>query len=447
MPLAGVLSAGGRLALAGAFTAAPRAFVSVRARGLEHDPRQPATIYAITHKRDLDAIAPLPILLAHRGPRGLTRDVRFAMRGDFVQPGFLSRIVRRPDWFARALRPLALNAILRGIGILPLDALYVRPFEAWIREALRAEGDVLIGSILAAEAIRQVAEAASEASEALAARPLSSLLAWRYFPLLQDAIGPEIFAGPARRRAEQRAVEAAKRQLEECAAWLRSGGSLYTSPEGYLSPDGRISPIRAGLHRILREGPDDALIVPVAIIYDFLTTGRPRMWIDVAPPLLGAARLGPHELEAALRTAWLGALRFTCTQLASAVLMERFAAGERSLTARALAHVVLRRARELADAGRNVDPDLLLPRRARRQAERYLRACERLGVTERVSRGRWALAREPAPLRGAPDEPGYRTSPIRYALNELRDMLAPRAATLDRGAAGIGPWPRHIASE
>ena len=59
-------------------------------------------------------------------------------------------------------------------------------------------------------------------------------------------LGPEIFAPAAHRRAELRVLATAKEQLADCVDWLRAGGSLYTSPEGLLSPDGRLSPFRAG---------------------------------------------------------------------------------------------------------------------------------------------------------------------------------------------------------
>jgi len=301
MPMQQRTSALGRLMLAGLFAVAPRLFVSIAVHGLAHDTGAPRTLFAITHKRDLDAFAPLPRLLSHRGWRALTSDVHFAMRADSFQPGFLARVVQHPGWFARLLRPISVGPVLRAVGVHPLDSLHFRPAETWLREALMAEGDVVLGTLLAPDTLASIAAAAGDDAAALAQRPLSALLAWRYFRPLQRQLGSELFRGPARRRAEARVLASAKRQLAELAAWLRAGGSVYTSPEGRLSPDGRLGPVRAGMLRLLRAAPADTRVLPIAIVYDFMTTGRPRMWVDCAPALEGGAQLTARELESQVR--------------------------------------------------------------------------------------------------------------------------------------------------
>ena len=183
------VSALGRFALAGLFATVPRLTVSINVHGLEHDTRAPRTFYAITHKRDFDAFVPVPILIAHRGRRALTRDLHFAMRGDGFQMGFLARIVQRPAWFARALRPLNVGPILRGVGVHPLDSLHLRPTETWIREALRVDGETTIGELLAPATVETLATHIGKPTESLLARPASSLLAWRYFPVVAGGGG------------------------------------------------------------------------------------------------------------------------------------------------------------------------------------------------------------------------------------------------------------------
>src|SRR5258707_810504 len=202
MPMRQRTSALGRLMLAGLFAVAPRLFVSIAVHGLAHDTGAPRTLFAITHKRDLDAFAPLPRLLGHRGWRAFTSDVHFAMRADAFQSGFLARVVQHPGWFARLLRPISVGPVLRAVGVHPLDSLHFRPAETWLREALVAEGDVAIGTLLAPDALASIAAAAGDDPAALAQRPLSALLAWRYFRPLQPQLGSELFRGPARRRAE-----------------------------------------------------------------------------------------------------------------------------------------------------------------------------------------------------------------------------------------------------
>src|SRR5579871_3749660 len=119
----------GRLALCGAFATVPRLYYRVEAHGLELDAGKPRTFYAILHKRDADGMAPLPTILAHRGWRGLTSEVHFAMRSDAFERGFLARMVLRPRWCSFLLRPIALGPLLRGIGAHPLQDLRLRPAE------------------------------------------------------------------------------------------------------------------------------------------------------------------------------------------------------------------------------------------------------------------------------------------------------------------------------
>src|SRR5258706_13450270 len=376
-------SALGRLMLAGLFAAAPRLFVSIEVHGLTHDTGAPRTLFAITHKRDLDAFAPLPRLLSHRGWRALTSDVHFAMRADSFQPGFLARVVQHPGWFARLLRPISVGPVLRAVGVHPLDSLHFRPAETWLREALMAEGDVVLGTLLAPDTLASIAAAAGDDPAALAQRPLSALLAWRYFRPLQQQLGSELFRGPARRRAEARVLAAAKRQLAELAAWLRAGGSVYTSPEGRLSPDGRLGPVRAGMLRLLPAAPADTRVLPIAIVYDFMTTGRPRMWVDCAPALEGGAQLTARELESQVRAAWLAAARFTCTQLATGLLVQSREKSDSPVRAEELAAGVRAWAAQLAGSGRHVDPRLLSAAGAPRPGRRLPRPCQRRGLPER----------------------------------------------------------------
>src|SRR5215813_2764330 len=105
-----------RPALAAAFATIPRMAFALEISGLEHARVQPPVYFAISHKRDLDTMAPLGRILFHRGWRALTKEVRFAMRSDSFGPGFLARAVAVPRWvrpFQRLIRPISVGTILR----------------------------------------------------------------------------------------------------------------------------------------------------------------------------------------------------------------------------------------------------------------------------------------------------------------------------------------------
>lgn len=414
----------GRLGLTGLFAAATRLLYDIEVHGLAYDAGAPRTYFTITHKRDLDALAPVPIVLGHRGWAGLAGDVHFAMRADSFQRGFLARIVLQPRWFAHLLRPLGVGPVLRAVGVHPLRDLRQYPGEAWLRETLAAEGDPAVGELLAPEYLSQLARAGHRDPHWLAAQPLSELLSWRYHQLLQPYTGAEIFKPEARRRAERRAAEASKAMLSEQALWLWRGGSLYGAPEGHLSPDGHLSPISTGFVRVLRASPRDTRVIPVAIVYDFMTTRRMRIFVDLGPAIERAPDLPRRELEMRLRTGWPRAARFTCTQLASGFITEAASGVHPRFTTDELAAAVESQAVALQAAGRRVDSRLLTPREVHTAARAYLAYAHQ----RKLVRGLGGKIWEARPLRPMPPIPpggvGYEAAPLVYARNELEEMLA-----------------------
>lgn len=420
--LVGVLTACGRLLLAAAFWLASVMFHSVHVSGLEHDDGAPTTYFALAHKRDQDPFILLPPLIAHRGWRALVSDVRFALRGDAFAAGFLARMAPRPRWLARLLRPLDLRYILPKLGIYPIQSLW-QPAEAWIRAYLRLENDRPAAEVLAPAFLESVAASAGQRLTDVAPRPLSHLLAWRYQPYLQRYHSVDIFLPEPRRVARQLALAAATRYRADLAAWLASGGSLLGAPAGQLSPDGGFGTSFAGLHRLLRVAPAGTRVIPLTITYDFMTTGRPRVFVDVAPAIPAFAALAPARRDAALLAAWRSSAYITCTQLCAAVLVEGAVDGWSTCTFDNLFASVRSRAARLAAAGNRVDPHLLLDaRRCRRLVARFLRYCARHGLAVRGGDGAWTWRIGDTVMRVPSGEVGYREFPLLYAWNELREL-------------------------
>jgi hypothetical protein len=420
-------SATGRVTLGAAFATVPRVAFALDVSGLEHARAQPPIYFAISHKRDLDTMAPLGRILFYRGWRSLTSEVRFAMRSDSFEPGFLARAVAVPRWilaFLRLVRPLSVGPILRGLGVYPLTDYSMRPGETWIREYLRVEGDTRAGEVLSPWMIQTLAEATRTDPDTIARLMLSGLLAWRFHDPLQPRVGPNVFAGSAHRRAERRVVEKVKAELEVIGDWMRRGGSLYGSPEGRLSPEGRISPITSGLHRILREAQPDTRLVPIMIVYDFMTTHRKRMFVTLAPPIERVPQVPQRTLDEALRRSWLLAARFTCTQLGAAFLIRRAQLDTEPFTMEECADAIAAEARALAQQGRLVDQRLLTQRGARERARGFLAFATRRGYVRRADRGRWLATPGDLTVDVPAWDVGYRDSPLGYAWNEYNEMIA-----------------------
>jgi hypothetical protein len=235
--------------------------------------------------------------------------------------------------------------------------------------------------------------------------------------------GSEIFTGSARRHAEQRLIARARRELDDVAAWMHEGGSMYSSPEGKLSSDGRLSRISSGFHRMLRTAPEGTSVIPIAIIYDFMTTRRLHMFVEVMPPIADVTRMSRAELDQALLTGWRRGMRFTCTQLASEFLIKTAEAELASFTLESLVRAVVRQAHTLMASGRLVDERLLFPSEAEKLATNYLKFAERRSLIRRYNASSWRVLDLRQAITVRPGDVGYPEAPITYAWNEFQDML------------------------
>lgn len=391
---------------------------------MRHDTGLPRTYFGIAHKRDLDPIFLIPSILYHRRWPGLRDNVHFALRGDAFSPGYLARVVMEPRWISRFLRLLSIGSVLRFLGAYPLESL-LRPTEEWIRELLHVEGNRRAGEALAPMILYELAEATGESYQQVAAHPLSRLLTWPYHIPLQYFHGAEILPGPARRRIEQRLVTRIKQQLTDLPVWLQAGGSLLGSPEGQLSPDGQLSPINSALHRIIRRAPPDTRIIPIYLTYDYMTTRkRISVFIDVGLPIEHVSLLSKEDFDAQLRSAWLRAARFTCTQLASGFLMEAAGQLRRSFTLDELTLAIHRQALALAEKGRHVDRQLLHPGSARRLAAGFLAYAEHHALVRRTGPRTWTPDAIKETIKVRPMEVAYDAAPLLYSWNELQELLS-----------------------
>jgi hypothetical protein len=422
--LESVLRAFTRQIIVGAFWIASRLSFTIEIHGLAYDTKVPRTYIALLHKRDLDPIITIPIVLSHRGWRAMAGDVHFALRSDAFSPGYLAHLVQRPRWFARLLHPISLRSVLPWLGANPVEHLHIRPIEEWIRELLSTEGDMRAGNALSSTVIQELATTTGQSAQHIEDFPISRLLSWRYEPIIQRAYGPEVFIGQIRRRAEQRLLKMAKQHLADLSTWLESGGSIYGAPEGRLSPDGTLGPITASLHRVLHAGPSDTRVVPMSIIYDFMTVRRLHIFVDFAPAIEHAPTLPTGDLDAQLRTAWLRSARFTCTQLGSSFLMQRSHSGALAFTVDDLARELERQATDLAAAGRHVDARLLRSRDACKVAEGFLAYALRRGLIRRVDDRKWISIAHEERIEVWAGEVGYDRMPLTYAMNELQEMLS-----------------------
>ncbi len=418
-----MLSAISRLVLASAFWIAVNVFHRVEVHGLQNDSGTRPAYFAMCHRRDLDPMVEIPVVLWHRGWRALIGDVRFAMRSDAFSPGFLARIVQRPRWLSRCLRVIPLAAILRGLGVFPLQNVYMRPAEVWIRDALAVVGDVPVEDALTATFLEEVVQYHHGQQEGAQKGRLSALLAWRYQASLQAWQRVDIFREPVRSQMKRFVMTKTRRELADIAGYIHNGGSLWGAPEGGISLDGSIGRVTASAHRFVHDCPKELCVVPIAISYDYMTAGRVGIFVNVAPVIEHAPLLEQEALDGQLRDAWRSHMCVTCTLLASGFLVYARRSGMLEFTLDDITRSVTQQAALLAQAARPVDRRLLHARTARRLVTRYMRYAEREGLVRRKGRASWIAVAGSLTVEARPGEYGYEQNPLAYAWNELQELL------------------------
>lgn len=436
-----------RILLASAFWIAVNVFHRVEVHGLQNDNGMRPAYFAMCHRRDLDPMVEISIVLGHRDWCALARDVRFAMRSDAFSQGFLARIVLRPRWFARFVRVIPLKAILRGLGVFPLENVHMRPAEVWIRDALAVAGDVEVEDALTPTFLQQVVKYSVEyggysghGGQAKGQR-LSHLLAWRYQQSLQGWQSVDIFREPLRSQMKRFVMAETRQELANITWYIHIGGSLWGAPEGGISSDGHIGKVTASAHRFVRDCPPELCIVPISLSYDFMTTRRSGIFVNVAPVIEHAPLLTQHELDEQLSNAWRLHMSFTCTQLASGFLVQASRTGVLEFTLDDITRSVEQQASMLAQAGRLVDTQLLHPRTARKLVIGYIRYAKRQGLIRRSGSTSWIPTIGSLTIEVRPGEYGYKQNPLAYAWNELQELLSVSTLSASR-VSGISLIPQ-----
>jgi len=193
-----------------------------------------ATLVVANHIQDLEGMV-LPAALFLGGP--WFHPVHSAGSRRLFEPYFLWG--RAPRWLRWLVGWLPLHGILRSLGVLPIENQpRRRPLASLLHALFQEHGDLPLSSVLTAEGLAKLAGAAG--GDIGDAR-ISDV--WRR-ARLREAGRREVSYRvllPGRRE-EMRALtrRAVVSQSERMREVLAHGGTLYLTPEGMMSPDGRL---------------------------------------------------------------------------------------------------------------------------------------------------------------------------------------------------------------
>lgn len=220
-------------------------------------PPQGGRILVTNHQHDLESIV-LPGLLTLRDPWH-ERVVAIASERLF-ETGFL--VPRVPPWLIPAVRGLSLGPILFLVGALPLEnEPRSRTLHSWAHEVMAVHGDLPLTQVFSADALAalHLSHLAQESSY-----PLSAV--WRA-DLAQPAEARMSLLAlnePYRSEVRASARPRIERQFAAVEEALRNGDTLYLTPEGRVSPDGRLGRFRLALDRLMPEAAGGVYLAGVS---------------------------------------------------------------------------------------------------------------------------------------------------------------------------------------
>ncbi|MGN6313229.1 MAG: hypothetical protein ACTHMO_05655 [Rhodanobacteraceae bacterium] len=292
---------------------------------------RPGTLVVSNHQRESDVPIVCASLCRRRGLRILDALPFFAMREDLLERHALANLLWRwPRPLRRAVGLIPLGWLFEGVRTMPIrrtrEFLFGETIEALIAAGL---GDAAPETVLNARGRREVIARMRELPARVRDITHDTMgMAWRtYWGLRRLQLC-------ALRRIEPEFRRTIDTQLDNFAALLDGGHSLYMAPEGTISSTGFFGRVRAGPWQVSRRRATQPLVLPVGLSYDALGPGRLRVVVHGGatlrnPDLTNQCRFGAELREMLLALcvltpshllAWYlrnGPRRFTTPQLAA----------------------------------------------------------------------------------------------------------------------------------
>jgi len=279
------------------------AYIRLRLRprvfGLERLCIEETTIVAPNHRSDYD----VPVLVAalyHRWAEAVARGLpwpTFATDDHVLQRGFLAGYPENiPVRLRQLLWPINVGGVLeRNLGCVAVR----EPTRMRLAEVLRADPRMALDGQLPPELQDALARRAAERRRP-APEHAGDVLHGEYADLLWTPVERNDVACHGEVWRDH--LHAAVRDFGQLVQTLESGGLVVIYPEGELSPDGRIGPLKPGLASLARRGKAK-WVQPVATCYDPLAGPRPRVYVSIAPPIVPQPGRLLGDVSTALRRA------------------------------------------------------------------------------------------------------------------------------------------------
>jgi hypothetical protein len=291
----------------------------------------------------------------------------FVAREDLFRRGFLGQYL---ETWPRALRgplnALSVGPVLSAMRLRPMRRIPERSLEELLTDVLAVLGNPPLKEILRKSWVERFADSGGCRPEEVT---------------VSDALkAPGELLG--RRHAFRRLTPSAFRRLapferEVIASQLRlfvelvdAGEAVLLAPEGAVSADGRFGRPRRALHHLVNAPGRTPHTLPVALSYDAMCPGRPRVLVRFGKPISDLRGLSRRDTDAAVRRALLEQWMINASHLVAYYLSRLPGAREDGDVPQAVEGFVARMVDRCRALRVPVDPALLdRAERARRTAE------------------------------------------------------------------------------
>ncbi len=309
-----------------------------------------STLVLANHQHDLDTTMPI-IQLQWQGP--WDRPIYAAASRRMFDPGFLTT---RIPWLSKTLHGFDATKLFTALGLTPIEnEIRTRSVARMARFVYVRHGDMPVANVFRSDVIDSLGSQAADLK-------IAQLFSPQWFERAEALRLPlKVLLEPYRSEILEDTRSHIEPDYERLEALLRSGNTLFLTPEAHYSADGTTRPLLAALMRLRPSAQETAL---VSISYDPFVSGRFSCLFRIATPM------DPNNIEDSMRAA----RPITVSQLLAAFMTQ---GSQDTFTRDQAANAVIAYLASLPRAA-FVDPQLR--RRPRRVTLAAIEAMRRRGI-------------------------------------------------------------------
>jgi len=410
--------------IGGIFRLGIKPYFDLQVDGLDNYSESPSSLVVANHKRDLDSVLIATVLYYHDGILPPSTPISFMADENLFQPGFLGNWIKGPGLMKKALQPLSLSYILRRLHAHPIGKLdfHSVPVHDALRIIRENDDDHELREILKEEALDNLFEESSFGSPDMT---ISEFFEREGYP--RKKVDSRNFKSEFRKAVKKSKLGAVKDQLGKFVQLLNDGAILYITPEGTLTKNGMLGPLKDSLLILIDEADEDVTVVPTNITYDFTKPDKTKIFVNIGEEMTGLEELSRKRKSNRLREAILGLTTVNLGQVASYRIKAAEEAGEEKIKLDEFREEVIEDLECLDRRGYNMDDQLSDGEGIERRWGSFVEYCLDRGVLERNQDGRRG---NDETLSLSPDlgydrdriPRGYRRDPVNYCANEIKAL-------------------------